>query len=210
MAKEKRRGGGRGRAIELPPPDFAGKCSLEAALEGRRSVREFKKGSLPLRVASQLLWAAQGVTGEAGDRTAPSAGGLFPLAVLLVAGEVEDLPTGTYRYDPESHTLSLHIEKDIRPELASASLGQEWIAVTPISMIFLADYDRTAERYGERGIRYVDMEVGHAAQNVHLQAAALGLGSVPVGAFHDRAVQELLELPDNEEPLYIIPVGRPK
>ncbi|MFH1680468.1 MAG: SagB/ThcOx family dehydrogenase [Candidatus Eisenbacteria bacterium] len=210
MAREKKRDGNKSRRIELPPPDFAGKCTLEAALQARRSVREYGRDPLPLAVVSQLLWAAQGVTDESGDRTAPSAGGLFPLSLLLVAGEVDGVPPGTYRYEPETHTLSPHLDRDLRQELAAASLGQEWVAATPVSLVFCADYDRTAERYGERGVRYVDMEAGHAAQNVHLQATALGLGSVPVGAFHDRAVQEVLELSDNEEPVYIIPVGRPK
>ncbi|RPJ48382.1 MAG: SagB/ThcOx family dehydrogenase, partial [Candidatus Latescibacterota bacterium] len=100
--------------------------------------------------------------------------------------------------------------EDLREELAAAAHNQDWVAEAPASLVICADYDRTTNQYGERGVRYADMEAGHVAQNVHLQAAALGLGSAPIGAFHDRAVQELLALPENEEPLYILPIGKPK
>jgi SagB-type dehydrogenase family enzyme len=76
-------------------------------------------------------------------------------------------------------------------------------------MILLsAVYERTTAKYGQRGIRYVHMEAGHAAQNVALQAAAMSIGSVMVGAFEDEPVKAIAHLPGEQTPLYIIPVGR--
>ena len=77
-----------------------------------------------------------------------------------------------------------------------------------IAFVFTAVYERTTVKYGDRGIRYVHIEVGHAAQNLCLQSTAMGLGAVTIGAFHDEQVAQLLKLPRDEQPLYIIPVGR--
>jgi SagB-type dehydrogenase family enzyme len=196
--------------IALPPPDLLGKRTFESVLEGRRTVREFHSGPLAIEEIAQILWAAQGETDEEGGRTAPSAGGTFPIVIYLVAGEVESLPAGVYLYVPATHALAALRTEDLREELAAASLNQDWVAEAPASVILCANYDRSTNRYGERGTHYVEMEAGHVAQNVHLQAVAIGLGSAPVGAFLDRAVQELLALPEEEEPLYIIPFGKPR
>jgi len=91
---------------------------------------------------------------------------------------------------------------------AQAALGQAFVAAAPVTLVFAAVYDRTTRRYGERGQRYVHLDAGCAAENAHLQAEALDLGSVAVGAFNDDAVAEVLELPEGEHPLYLIPVGR--
>ena len=113
-----------------------------------------------------------------------------------------------YKYEPDKHELAQVIEGDKRRELADAALGQSFVKEAALTIIFTVVYERTTVKYDERGIRYVHIEVGHAAQNVLLQATAIGLGAVPVGAFHDELVAKLLDLPDDENPLYIIPVGR--
>jgi len=86
--------------------------------------------------------------------------------------------------------------------------------VTTLTLILggliVADFSRTTARYGDRGRRYVHMEVGHAAQNIYLQAEALGLGTTVVGAFRDGKVAELLGLPAAEEPLAILAAGVPR
>ena len=125
-----------------------------------------------------------------------------------MVGDVENLAQGAYRYVPEHHQVIKVIDGDMRKELAVAALGQEWVKEGAVNIIFTSIYERTTQKYGERGIRYVHMEVGHAAQNVYLQAVALGLGTVVIGAFFDDSVRELLNLPGNEQPLYIMPVGR--
>lgn len=159
--------------------------------------------------AGQLLWAAQGITRSSGHRTAPSAGATYPLEVLLLAGSVSDLSPGLYRYQPLEHALSLLVEGDLRTDLAAASLDQSCIRAAAAVLVITVIYERTTGKYGERGIRYVHMEVGYASENIHLQAAALGLGTVAVGAFHDDRIQALLRFSADEHPLLLMPIGKP-
>ena len=183
---------------------------MEAALGRRRSVREFKREALTLSEVSQLLWAAQGTIDAEGRRTVPSAGALYPLEVLLVAGKESALPAGVYRYLPQDHELVRVAEGDIRTKLAAAALEQDWLSDAPVTIVVTAVYARTARRYKQRAERYVHMEVGHAAQNVHLQAVALDLGTVVVGAFDDAQVKRVLGLAGNEDPVCLMPVGKPR
>jgi len=194
--------------IRLPEPRHESNLSIEETLLRRRSIREYQDVPLTLTDVSQLLWAAQGITDPAGFRTAPSAGATYPLEVYLVVGDVKNLSAGVYRYEPREHMLIQVLKGDRREELSHAALGQEWVRKGAISIVFTAIYERTTGRYGDRGIRYAHMEVGHAGQNVHLQAVSLNLGTVVVGAFHDEEVKRILNLPVNERPLYIMPVGR--
>ncbi len=194
--------------VSLPEQRLDGEVSLEQSLSERRSTRSYSGESLTLAEVSQLLWAAQGVTDASGHRTAPSAGAIYPLELYLVAGNVENLEPGLYHYLPGKHQLVLVADGDVRTDLASAALSQSSVRNGAVSIVITAVYERTTARYGERGIRYVHIEVGHAAQNICLQAAALGLGLVTVGAFDDEQVSEILDLPADENPLYIIPVGR--
>jgi SagB-type dehydrogenase family enzyme len=189
--------------IELPAPRTSGPMPLERALAERRSVRAFTDEPLSLEELSQLLWAAQGITAEWGGRTAPSAGALYPLEVYAAT------PDGVYRYVPEDHGLEPLATGDLRPALAGAALGQEAIRDAPVVLVIAAVFRRTEVKYGARAERYVHLEAGHAAQNVLLQAVALGLGGVPIGAFSDRDVQRVLGLPADHAPLYLIPVGHP-
>lgn len=197
------------RRIPLPPPRLESEVSVEEALLKRRSCRSFAPFPLSLQEVGQLLWAAQGITDKtSGFRTAPSAGALYPLELYLVAGQVEGLSPGVYRYLPGEHALCEVLSGDRREELFRVALFQQWIREAPVVLVLTAVYERTTRKYGERGIRYVHMEAGHAAQNVYLQAEALGLGAVVVGAFEDSSVQRILELPANEHPLYLMPVGK--
>ena len=172
-------------------------------------MREFRPEPISLAEAGQLLWAAQGINRTEGYRTAPSAGALYPLEILLVTGSVHDLSPGLYRYYPPEHALVPLLEKDLRGKLAAAALDQSFVRDAAAALVITAIYERTSGKYGQRGIRYVHMEVGYASENIHLQAAALGLGTVAVGAFHDDRVQELLNLSADEHPLLIMPVGKP-
>jgi SagB-type dehydrogenase family enzyme len=195
-------------AVTLPAPRLVGQGSLESVLDKRRSIRDYSDAPLSLDEVSQLLWAAQGVTDPDGRRTAPSAGALYPLEVYLVAGNVTSLDAGVYHYRPHDHTIARHSEGDMRVRLARAALRQECVRDGAAVLVFTAVYARTKGKYGERGARYVHMEAGHAAQNVCLQATALGLGAVPVGAFEDDAVRKTLKLPSAERVLYLVPVGK--
>jgi SagB-type dehydrogenase family enzyme len=193
---------------KLPAPKTHSDVSLEESLIKRRSLREYSGESLTLEEVSQLLWAAQGITAPWGGRTVPSAGALYPLEVVVIVGNVRDLAAGVYRYDPKGHELIMIAEGDKRSQLAAAALGQSPVKNGAVDLVFTAVYRRTTGKYGDRGIQYVHMEAGHAAQNVCLQATAMGLGTVPIGAFSDEQVSSLLTLPQDEKPLYIIPVGK--
>jgi SagB-type dehydrogenase family enzyme len=204
------RKGGVEDMIRLPAPATDSKFDLNKAIQLRRSLREFKDEPLTMGQVGQLLWSAQGVTSLGGYRTVPSAGALYPLEVYVVAGKVDGLPAGVYKYHPQEHSLSKSLEGDKRKDLAAASLEQYWMADAPVMIVLAAVHERTTGKYGERGVRYVDMEVGHAAQNVALEAVAMNLGAVDVGAFSDGAVKKILRLPAQETPLCIVPVGRKK
>ncbi len=194
--------------ISLPEPVRSGEKSLEALLQQRRSVREYQQAALDLSAIGQLLWAAQGITDPQGFRTAPSAGALYPLELYVVSGNVDGLSPGVYHYHPNKHRLQQTATGDLRHILARAALDQPWVKAAAAVVVITAVYDRTTRKYGERGIRYVHMEIGHAAQNLFLQAEALGLAAVVVGAFEDDAVATALKLPTDVQPLMLIPVAR--
>lgn len=196
-------------ALKLPGPSSQGRMSVEEALQKRRTVRHFAQRGLDLAQVSQLLWGTDGTSDPRGYRTAPSAGATYPLEIYLVVGErgVAGLAPGLYHYRPQAHTLKLTQEGDLRAAVARACLHQTWMAEAPVMVVFAAEYRRCMARYGERGIRYTHMEVGHAGQNLFLQAEALGLACGIVGAFQDRTLQEILQLPPSHEPLLVMPVG---
>lgn len=207
-------------SISLPEPSYDSNTSIEEAVHDRRSVREFKDAPLTLTEVSQLLWAAQGITGPGGLRTAPSAGALYPLEVYVVAANVEGLMPGVYKYRPSGHKLIMVNKGDKRAELHDAALGQPSVKNGAIVIVISGIYERTTGKYNTpehdeptnasypRGVRYVHMEAGHSAQNVCLQAESLGLGTVTIGAFSDGDVKRIIGMPDEERPLYIMPVGK--
>lgn len=188
--------------IKLPEPEIKSKASLEETIQKRRSVRSYLPKPLNNQQVGQLLWAAQGITdNRSGFRAAPSAGATYPMEIYVAKDD------GLYHYLPNGHILEKISSKDLRGPLASACYGQGFVAEASVNIIISAIPERTTESYGHRGIRYIDMEAGHIAQNIHLQAVSLGLASVPVGAFNDSAVKKVLSLPRDCEPVYIIPVG---
>ena len=209
--------------IKLPSPQLKGEVSLEETILRRRSVRRYRAEPLSLSQLSQILWSAQGITGTSGFRAAPSAGATYPLEIFVFIGPqniissevpigsgqaLEELQAGIYRYEADAHLLSLHKPADLRPDLARAALDQEFIIKAPVVIVICALYDRTFRVYGRRGERYVHIEVGHVGENIHLQALALGLATVEVGAFHDEEVRKVLGVDEQIKPLYIMPVGK--
>ncbi|HEY0592431.1 MAG TPA: SagB/ThcOx family dehydrogenase [Thermoanaerobaculia bacterium] len=202
--------GGSPGSIALPPPDRRGTVPLEHALQSRRSVREFTNAPVPLATVAQLLWAAQGVTSGDGRRTAPSAGALYPLELIVVAARVDGLEAGTYRYDPASHSLRRTLAAVDGGALARAAGGQQFVAGAAAVIVIAGVEQRTARKYGGRAARYVAFEAGCAAENLLLEAVTLGVGSVVVGAFDDARVAALLRLGRDETPLAILPIGWPR
>lgn len=198
------------RIVPLPRPQLAGEVALKTAFAERRSVREYTRDPLTLAEVAQVLWAGQGATHSGARRTVPSAGALYPIELYLLAGDVTGLETGLYRYRVAGHDLAELGQQDLRAKLADAALGQDQVKAAPAVIVITGAVGRTASKYGQRATRYVLMEVGSAAQNIHLQAAALRLGTVVIGAFTDARVMQVLGMPDEESPFCIMPLGRPR
>jgi len=194
----------RPEVMKLSEPALVGTVSVEEAIAKRRSVRSFSDEALTMEQLSQLVWAAQGMTDKTrGLRAAPSAGALYPLEVYVVTKEA------VRKYLPAEHALRKVKDGDMRQGLSMAALNQESVAQAPAALVITAVYRRTAAKYEDRAERYVHIEAGAAAENVFLQAAAMGLGSVAVGAFVDTQVQRVIGCEGNENPLLVIPVGKP-
>ena len=199
-----------GPVVKLPRPELEGKVSLEEAIARRRSVRRYRAEPLTLSQLSQVLWSAQGITAGGELRAAPSAGATYPLEIFAFVGKqaIDGLEAGIYHYEVDSHSVVCSQRGDLRRELARAALDQGFIVSAPVDIVICAIYTRTSYTYGRRGERYVHMEVGHVGENIHLQAVALGLATVEVGAFDDEEVRKVLDVEERIKPLYIMPLGR--
>jgi len=195
--------------ISLPKPALAGPLSLEESIERRRSIRDFADDSLNLEQISQLLWAAQGITGSGGLRAVPSAGALYPLEIYLLVGRVRNIDPGLYRFVPSGQRLLLLSKRPVFDELVDSVVFQNWVDDAAVALIITAVYERVTRKYGERGVRYAHLEAGCAVQNIYLQTVSLGLGTTVIGAFDDYRISKLLGLPKGENPLAILPIGRP-
>ena len=195
----------------LPEPHFSSEVSIEQTLQKRCSRRHFTSTSLTQKEISQILWAAYGLRWKntfAGSKTTPSAGALYPLEIYILIGKVDELPQGLYHYSPANHSIEQLHTRDLRDSLCFAAYHQEMIQTAPVTLVYMANFEKVTYRYGERGIiRYIPMDIGHSAQNVYLQAEAMGLGTCAVGAFDDGQVTEVLSLPDHLTPMYLMPVG---
>ncbi len=189
-------------SVALPPLQTVGGMPLVQAIFQRQSVRRFLDRQLEPEQIGQLCWAAQGITDPGrGRRTAPSAGALYPLELYVVSA------SGVEHYLPAQHALERHLTGDLRRKLSQSALSQESVADSPVCFVIAAVVERSAVKYGERAERYCFLEAGHVAQNILLQATALGLDGVPVGAFEDHQVAAVLKLPAGQRVLYLVPVG---
>lgn len=205
------------KILKLCQPRLKGGMSIEEALKSRRTIRSFSSKEIDMSVVSQLLWALQGVTymddlpesKKVFHRAAPSAGRTYPLEVYVA------LPTGLYRYEPREHALQLTNDEDIRGKLSEAAmtpLNKEAIKTAPLTIVLAADNTRAlkATPLFENAIRFVHLEAGHAAQNLILQAVSFGLGVCIITSYQVATVYEVLKLPREHRPIYILPIGFPK
>ncbi len=195
--------------MQFPEPMTEGPLSVETALANRRSIREFAEEPLTPDSLGQLLWAVYGVSEEGpwNRRTVPSHAALFPMEVYVVAGEVEGLEPGVFRYLPLSHSLEAVQEGDLRAEVAEMCLEQDWMEAAPALLVITASFERIQQKFGERGVAYAFFEAGHMSQNAYLQAEALGLGTTCVGGFREEELMDMLDLPPNHHPMLVMPVG---
>lgn len=187
--------------ITLPKPGVIGAISLEEAIVLRRSVRDFAARPLPVRTIGQLLWAGQGITSPDGKRAAPSAGALYALELYVVT------KAQVMHYLPHGHRIETRNAPDLRAQLKALAQGQASIEAAPVVIVVAADPGRLSQRYGGKAEAYADIEVGHAAQNILLQAAVLRLSAVPVGAVDGIRTARMLALPPGQTVVYLIPVG---
>ena len=204
------------RRMALPPPQSPDgqTMDLKALLESRRSLREFSKSPLSLADLGFLLWAAQGVTGqnsEAPFRTAPSAGGRYPLETYISVANVTGLEAGIYRYEPTTHSLIVVSENPKSPEkLLAACYGQSVVSNAAAVLVWTATPYRTEWKYAFTAHRMIAMEAGHACQNVCLAATALGLGACPLLSYHQSALDRWLGVDGREEfAIYLAALGKP-
>ncbi len=197
--------------IILPKSIEKTNFSIEEVIALRRSIREYHNKPLKLEHLAQILWAAQGITETTlGLRSAPSAGATYPIEIYVLSKNVENLKKGIYKYLPFYHALKPIKEGDYSYDLYQACLYQDWVLNAQANIILTAIYKRTTYRYGHRGIRYVHMEAGHIGQNIYLQATALGIGTVAIGAFCDEEVENIISISNQEKVIYIFPLGYKK
>jgi len=198
--------------VQLPAPQLTGSTSVEKAIYDRRSVRRYTNQSLTLQDVEQLMWAAQGITNTTtGFRAAPSAGATYPLEIYILVGNrsVNGLNQGLYHFNPYNNTLEQILGNDARPQLSTAANGQPWVEQAPVDIIITGNYQKMIDKYKDETLstRFVNMEAGHAGENIYLEAGARGLVTVALGSFKDDQVHQILTIPSDESTLYIFPVG---
>ena len=198
--------------VNLPSPIIQGNMSVEQAIQDRRSIRHYTNQPLTLQDVSQLLWAAQGITDKTQNlRSVPSAGQVYPLEVYIIVGKggVTGLSEGVYRYNPYNNSLEKTSEIDARSDLSQAANGQAWVKEAPVDIVITGDYNKMVTKYKDETLctRFVNLEAGHAGENIYLEAEARDLVTVALGSFKDDQVHTVLGLPDNENTIYVMPVG---
>ncbi|MFO8053298.1 MAG: SagB/ThcOx family dehydrogenase [Candidatus Omnitrophota bacterium] len=199
------------RTIQLPQPEHKGDLSVEEAIFNRQSRRSFKDAPLKLPEISQILWAAGGKnvdTATGPSRTFPSAGGIYPQQFYLSANKISGLDQGIYRYSWSKHQLILIKKGNYSQQLSAAALGQQVVTQAPATIIITALYEKTTQKYGQRGEKYVLIDTGFAGENIYLQSESLGLATVAVGAFSEQEVSKILDLETTQTPLLIMPIGK--
>ena len=198
--------------ISLPQPRTTN-MPVDEAIGKRHSMRSFSPSTIPLDYLTRVLHSAYGITQSRdglGHRGVPSAGGLFPIEIYVLAARVDSLAAGIYHFQASDTTLELVREGDFSAAIHEAANNQEAVASMPVALVIAARFDRTTWKYADRGYRYVYIEAGAVCQNVYLQATALDMGTCAVGAFNDEALSALLEIDGiDEAPLLIMPLGFP-
>lgn len=201
--------------IALPEPKMGNGRDVWETLYLRRSVRDYATAAtLPLDLLSSLLWATQGITSREGSyffRSAPSAGGLYPVETYLLVRAVDGLEPGIYHFRPHMFDLELLKKGNMARELAEAALGQDLIVHAQVTFIWTALAARGKWKYRERAYRYFYLDAGHICQNLYLAGTALDLGVCAIGAFYDKRVNTLVGVDGVEETaIYLASIGRLK
>jgi SagB-type dehydrogenase family enzyme len=198
--------------IKLPSPAVAS-VTVDEAITRRESVREFTDRTVTLAELSRILISADGLTrpwGTRSHRATASAGALYPIELYVIAVRIDSLEPGLYHFQPKDTSLALVKAGDLSPDIHEACGGQDAVGSSPLTIVITARFERVTQKYADRGYRYVYMESGAVGQNIYLQATALGMGTVEVGAFNDDAVNRLLGIDGHEEAALLVhPAGYP-
>ena len=182
--------------------------TLESALRQRRSARNFSSRPLSLDEVSQILWAAQGITDiSSGRRTAPSSGATYPITLYVSANNIDNLEPGLYRYQSKCHRLRLVKPGNHRQNVFDNAMRQRWAFAASAIIIFSANASKIAAKYKNHPRDSALLEAGHISQNVYLQCTSLDIGVVAIGGFSRAGIHALLELPKDEEVIYLNLVG---
>ena len=197
--------------VPLPTSWQLAETRIQPLLQQRRSARKFAATSLPLADLAFMLWAAQGVTGKAGDylfRSAPSAGALYPVETYCAIERVEGVSPGLYHFHAGRFQLERVREGACGQDIALACLGQQFMSQAAVNFIWTAVLRRNFHKYGDRGLRYVFLDAGHICENLLLAAEAVEAAACPVAAFFDDEVNDIVGIDGEEETaLYLASVG---
>lgn len=199
--------------IALPQPELTDDPDIWKTLHKRRSRRTYRSADpLTLGNLSALLWATQGITEKYGEtlfRTAPSAGGLFPIETYLNIRLVDGLEKGIYHFRPGNFDLEFLKKGEFSRTLAEAALGQGIVAAAHVTFVWSAVLARSKWKYRQRAYRYIYLDAGHICQNLYLAAETLGLGVCAIGAFFDDDANEILGIDGVDETvIYMATAGK--
>ncbi|MBN0046442.1 SagB/ThcOx family dehydrogenase [Streptomyces actuosus] len=189
-------------AVPLPVRRPRADMTLADAIEQRCSSTTYAARPLPLGDLAALLEDAAGIRGHRPGynvrdfpvRRAPSAGGLAPVDVHVVANDVSGLDQGLYYYRPSGPELTVVDSGNMRGKIAEAGIAADWLFHAPAVLCLAVDMDRVEWKYGVRSYRYVHVDLGVLTQNLYLVATGLGLACCAVAAFDDDTANDLLRL----------------
>ncbi len=197
------------KPIELPKPKLSSGMSLEAAIQNRRSRREFSEQPVALAEVAQVLWSAQGVTDpKTGHRAAPSARESYPFTVFVVVRNVTGLQPGLYEYLPQTHSLGMLKVSDAGEQLKAAGV-QPGAQQAPVVFVLSAAYGKAEKILGASVVSSSLLEAGHIGQNMYLQTESLKMGMVVMAGFDAKKVGTALSLDPAETVVYLMPFGHP-
>lgn len=192
------------KEIKLLPPEFPNKTTLKKVLLNRISTRKFSNQPITIKQLSSLLYFSAGI--KENNRFYPSAGARYPLEIYIVSLNIQGLSPGIYHYYLKSH--SLEYLSNLKKFNLNECFDQSWTRKVSCFIIITAIFKRTTIKYGDRGYRYILIEVGHLGQNIYLNCEALNLGCCAIGGFVDDKLNDLLDIDGlNESAIYVFAIG---
>ncbi|MBI5030471.1 MAG: SagB/ThcOx family dehydrogenase [Chloroflexi bacterium] len=202
--------------VELPESPAPLAISLSDAITNRSTTKQMLAAPLNLLTVKTLLHYGYGITHDQRSlgfprafRAAPSGGALYPLEIYFHSSHTDGFPSGLYHYNPLENHLRLIRDGDQSDIIAQALVSQTIAHEASLIIFITAVFDRSTFKYGDRGYRFVLLEAGHVAQNINLTALGLGLGSINLGGYYDRKIDDYLDLDGlTHSTIYMIAIGK--